>query len=167
MSVLAPGILRSFLDFWEICVPRITTIIILTCGLRYSGMSRSADCNLPTFRDSLSVPSSKSIRPRRLTHEYGTDRPSRNVGSCPETLVTYTNQRCVTSQKNEDLIYTAAEAWNLAITQQHYHCLWITIPFLYKILCGATDAYQLPLCALLPCYHCSQAHSFAPLLSCD
>jgi len=89
MSVLAPGILRSFLDFWEICVPRITTIIILTCGLRYSGMSRSADCNLPTFRDSLSVPSSKSIRPRRLTHEYGTDRPSRNVGSCPETLVTY------------------------------------------------------------------------------
>ena len=31
----------------------------------------------------------------------------------PETSVT-ANLRCVTSQKGEGLIYTAAEAWNLA-----------------------------------------------------
>ena len=30
---------------------------------------------------------------------------------CPETSVT-TNLRCVTSQKSEDHIYTAKEAWN-------------------------------------------------------
>jgi hypothetical protein len=34
----------------------------------------------------------------------------------PETSVT-TNLRCVTSQSGEDLIYTAAEAWN-----QKYYC---------------------------------------------
>jgi len=32
---------------------------------------------------------------------------------CPETSLT-TNQRCVTFQKKDDLIYTAAEAWNCA-----------------------------------------------------
>jgi hypothetical protein len=38
-----------------------------------------------------------------------------NIGEtgCPETSVT-TNQRCVTYHKDEDLIYTAAEAWNHA-----------------------------------------------------
>jgi hypothetical protein len=36
----------------------------------------------------------------------------------PETLVT-TNRRCLTSQKSEDLIFTAAEAWDHA----HYRYL--------------------------------------------
>ena len=34
--------------------------------------------------------------------------------SCPESSVT-TNKRCETSHKREDLIYTAAAAWNLAV----------------------------------------------------
>jgi len=35
--------------------------------------------------------------------------------SCPETSVT-TNQRCVTFQKSESLIYTGVEAWTHAHT---------------------------------------------------
>ena len=34
---------------------------------------------------------------------------------CVETSVTTSHQRCVTSQKSEDLIYIAAEAWNRAV----------------------------------------------------
>jgi hypothetical protein len=33
---------------------------------------------------------------------------------CPETSITSTNLRCVTSEKSEDLNYTASEAPNLA-----------------------------------------------------
>jgi len=38
---------------------------------------------------------------------------------CTETSVT-TNLRCVTSQKSEDIIYTAAEAWNYTLFNWFY-----------------------------------------------
>ena len=41
---------------------------------------------------------------KRLTLEDGTDLLSRNVGNL--------NQRRVTPQKSDDLIYTASEGWN-------------------------------------------------------
>jgi len=41
-------------------------------------------------------------------YEVGTEKFSQNVGNLTVHL------RCVTSQKSEDLIYTAAEAWTYA-----------------------------------------------------
>jgi len=46
----------------------------------------------------------------RLTFQDGTSGLFRNVG----------NQRCVTSQKSENVIYTAAEAWNNAYQRTEY-----------------------------------------------
>ena len=53
----------------------------------YSGNS------IPTFRDNLSVPSSRVKQSKKM-----------GLIGCPETLVT-TDLRCITSQKSEDLIY--------------------------------------------------------------
>jgi hypothetical protein len=50
---------------------------------------------------------------------------------CTETSVT-TNQRRVTPQKSEDLIYTAAEAWNHADTKQFVASLPPSLPSLQK-----------------------------------
>ena len=72
---------------------RYETLALLVCYAAYIGSY------LPTFRDNLSAPSSRV-------------KQSRPTGR-PETSVT-TILGCVTSQKSEDLIYTAAEAWNYA-----------------------------------------------------
>jgi hypothetical protein len=62
-------------------------------GLRSSVVLNTVDWQLLTCRYSPSGPSSS------VTLDDGTDRP------CPEILVN-TNQRCVTSQKSKDLIFS-------------------------------------------------------------
>ena len=64
-----------------------------------------------------------------MTLEGGT-----NIG-CTETSVT-TNLSCVTSHKSEDLIYTAAEAWNQGNKD---YCLWVSK---YCLLCRC-DSYNI------------------------
>ena len=95
-------------------------------NLRSSGMLRSVHGWLPTFRDNLSFPSSM------VQHSKKNAWPLK-MGpiACPETSVT-TKILCVKSQKTEDPIYTAEEAWNCSwifflytnIPPRHYcsHC---------------------------------------------
>ena len=69
--------------------PRGVTEVFALLGFyeAYSGNS------IPTFRDNLSVPSSRIKQSKKM-----------GLIGCPETLVT-TDLRCITSQKSEDLIY--------------------------------------------------------------
>ena len=60
---------------------------------------------LATFRGSISVPSSRSKG--TLTLEFATDSLCRNVDKKLPA-------RCITTQKKEEIIYTAAEASHLA-----------------------------------------------------
>ena len=66
---------------------------------------------VPTFRDSISVPSSRVFG--CFTVEDGPDPSTLKMKRihCPKTSVNK-HQRCITSQKREGLIHIAEEAWN-------------------------------------------------------
>jgi len=82
--------------------------------------------SLPTFRDNLSVPSSRvSI----LILEDRTDRLSRNLRYGITTI------RCVTTQKNADLIYFPAEAWNHA----EIPIFWLLLSYFISSRVGPVD----------------------------
>jgi hypothetical protein len=67
----------------------------------------SNDNLLPTFRDNVSVPSS------RIKKSYWISWPLKMVPiRYPETSVKNTIWRCIIPQKSADLINIAAEAWN-------------------------------------------------------
>ena len=66
---------------------------------------------VPTFRESVSVPSSKVFDCFTVEDEAYQSLWKMRPIRCPETSVTK-HQRCVTSQKREGLILTTAEAWN-------------------------------------------------------
>ena len=57
----------------------------------------------------------RSVRLAIIYRRFGTawSLKTEPIG-CSETSVDKYNGQCVTSQKSEDLIYTTAEAWNLA-----------------------------------------------------
>jgi hypothetical protein len=95
-SSLGPILLSSELHLYLPCD------LSLSGDLRSSGILRSVECSsVPTFRDNLSVPSSKVNKSKKkpffldvLTLEDGTDRLSRNVGTeLHSTLRNIPNER--------------------------------------------------------------------------
>lgn len=73
---------------------------VLVCDRGHLAVVSCYGCSA-TFRYSLTVPSSKVKG--ALTLEFATDSPSQNVDRKQPT-------RCITTQKKEDIVYTATEA---------------------------------------------------------
>ena len=71
--------------------------------------------HLPTFRDNVSVP---SLRAKQSSYSWIAWTLKLVPTRCTETSVT-SDQRWLTSKKNEDLIFTVTEAW----TDDKYFCV--------------------------------------------